>query len=97
MSDTGLGAGLSTSELEDNPGALSPALVATVQKLGAVQAAMQGGDAPPIIPVEEVSLGVILAAGRDSQIFRGEWNGAPVAVKVRNAPGDACGGIPAVT
>ena len=76
-------AGLSTDELDRNPGALSPALAATIQKLGAVQAAMQGGDAAPIIPVEDVSLGVILAAGRDSQVFRGEWNGAPVAVKVR--------------
>ena len=76
-------AGLSTDELDKNPGSLSPALVATVQKLGAVQAAMQGRDTPPTVPVEEVSLGVMLAAGRDSQIFRGEWNGAPVAVKVK--------------
>ncbi|KAK9846793.1 hypothetical protein WJX84_012424, partial [Apatococcus fuscideae] len=83
-------AGLSADELDRNPGSLSPALVATVQKLGAVQAAMQDARSPPLIPVEEVSLGVILAAGRDSHIFRGKWNGAPVAVKVMKTPYADC-------
>ena len=41
-----------------------------------------GSEASPTTTASELVMGVLVGAGRNGQVFRGQWHGAPVAVKV---------------
>lgn len=70
-----------SSVLPSQSGATSYESLRKQLKAGADKG-LVGSEASPVTTASELVLGVLVGAGRSGQVFRGQWHGAPVAVKV---------------